>query len=78
MMVFSNPEIVYGLPPSVESLFFLPWVIGLLALGMVIGTILAWVQRYWGWLRRLHYTATTLAAVAFVWFLLYWNLLSVG
>jgi CubicO group peptidase (beta-lactamase class C family) len=75
MTVFSNPEIVYGLPPAVDFLFFLPWVIALLAAGMVIGTILTWAQRYWGWLRRLHYTLTTLAALAFVWFMVYWNLL---
>jgi CubicO group peptidase (beta-lactamase class C family) len=75
--VFSNPEIVYGLPPFVENLFLLPWVIAGLALLMIIFCALAWVQGYWGWFRRLHYTVVTLAAVAFVWFLIYWKQLDI-
>ncbi|MEZ4660843.1 MAG: serine hydrolase [Caldilineaceae bacterium] len=75
--IFSNPEIVFGLPPSVESLFLLPWVLALLALGMAICTVLAWRHRYWGWPRRLHYTLTTVAALGFVWFLAFWRLINI-
>ena len=32
-------------------------------------------DRFWGLAGRLHYTLVTVAAVAFVWFLNYWNLL---
>ena len=46
-----------------------------LTVGIVVGTILAW--RGYSWLagRRIHYTLVTLAALAFAWELLYWNLL---
>jgi CubicO group peptidase (beta-lactamase class C family) len=71
--VFSNPEIVFGLPPSVQNLFVLPWIILGLTLVMVVFCVLAWVRGYWGWFRRLYYTVVTVAAVAFVWFLVYWK-----
>jgi hypothetical protein len=32
-------------------------------------------NNYWGIATRVHYTLVTVAAVAFVWFLNYWNLL---
>jgi hypothetical protein len=33
------------------------------------------MNSYWGIGARVHYTLVTVAAVAFVWFLNYWNLL---
>jgi hypothetical protein len=38
-------------------------------------SVLAWKNSYWGIAARVHYTLVTVAAVAFVWFLNYWNLL---
>jgi len=53
--------------------------LGVLAAGLTIGalvyTVLAWKDSYWGVAGRLYYTLVTVAAVAFVWFLNYWNLL---
>lgn len=46
-----------------------------LTVGALVYTVLAWKNRYWGILGRLYYTLVTVAAVAFVWFLNYWNLL---
>jgi hypothetical protein len=46
-----------------------------LTAGALVYIGLAWVNRYWGILSRGYYTLVTLAAVAFVWFLNYWNLL---
>jgi hypothetical protein len=46
-----------------------------LSVAAVAGTALAWRRRYWGIVGRAHYTLVTLGAVAFVWFLDYWNLL---
>ena len=46
-----------------------------LTIGAVVYTVLAWKNRYWGITSRLYYTLGTVAAVAFVWFLNYWNLL---
>jgi hypothetical protein len=41
----------------------------------VLSAVLAWKNRYWGAAFRLYYTLVTVAAVAFVWFLNYWNML---
>jgi hypothetical protein len=41
----------------------------------MVYTGLAWKNRYWGIAGRGYYTLVTVAAVAFVWFLNYWNLL---
>ena len=46
-----------------------------LTVGALVYTALAWKNRYWGIGARLYYTLVTVAAVAFVWFLNYWNLL---
>jgi len=39
----------------------------------LIFTVLTWKDRYWGVTFRAYYTLVTVAAVAFVWFLNYWN-----
>jgi hypothetical protein len=39
----------------------------------LVYTVLAWKNRYWGIASRLYSTLVTVAAVAFVWFLDYWN-----
>jgi CubicO group peptidase (beta-lactamase class C family) len=46
-----------------------------LTVGALIYTALAWKNGYWGIAARSYYTLVTVAAVAFVWFLNYWNLL---
>jgi CubicO group peptidase (beta-lactamase class C family) len=46
-----------------------------LTVGALVYTVLAWQKRYWGIAFRAYYTLVTVAAVAFVWFLNYWNLL---
>jgi len=52
--------------------------LGVLAAVLTIGalayTVLAWKDSYWGITGRLYYTLVTIASVAFVWFLNYWNL----
>jgi CubicO group peptidase (beta-lactamase class C family) len=50
-------------------------VVALLALGTIVFTILAWIQRFWGLAERIHCTLAALAAVGFVWFMCFWNLL---
>jgi len=51
----------------------------LLAAGLTVGavacTALAWQRRYWSLIGRAHYSLVTLGALAFIWFLNYWNLL---
>jgi hypothetical protein len=44
-------------------------------LAWLVYTMLAWKDRYWGVAFRVYYTLVMVAAVAFIWFLNYWNLL---
>jgi hypothetical protein len=46
-----------------------------LTAGALVYTVRAWKKGYWGIAFRTYYTLVTVAAVAFVWFLNYWNLL---
>jgi CubicO group peptidase (beta-lactamase class C family) len=46
-----------------------------LTVGALLYSVLAWKNSYWGIAARVHYTLVTVAALAFVWFLNYWNLL---
>jgi CubicO group peptidase (beta-lactamase class C family) len=46
-----------------------------LTAGMVTCAGLAWQRHYWSVVGRAHYTLVTLGALAFIWFLNYWNLL---
>jgi CubicO group peptidase (beta-lactamase class C family) len=48
----------------------------LLAVLSLLFALLSWKRRYWSLLERLHYVAVTMLALAFVWFLGNWNLLS--
>jgi hypothetical protein len=47
----------------------------LLTVGALVYTLRAWKDSYWVTASRLYYTLVTIAAVAFVWFLHFWNLL---
>jgi CubicO group peptidase (beta-lactamase class C family) len=63
-------------PPLVVKIALgLGVVAAVLTVGALVYTALAWKNRYWGITFRAYYTLVTVAAVAFVWFLNYWNLL---
>jgi Beta-lactamase len=47
-----------------------------LTVGALIYSVVAWKNSYWGIIGRSYYTLVTIAAIAFVWFMNYWNLLS--
>jgi len=47
----------------------------LLTVGALVYGVLAWKNNYWSIAGRIYYTLVTIAAVAFVWFLNFWNLL---
>ncbi len=51
------------------------FIAAILTVGAIVFTALAWKKRFWGAFGRVHYTLVTLAALAFIWFLNYWNLL---
>lgn len=71
----ANDGLEYAIPPYLPVLLGLELVAAILTIGLVVLAILAWAHSYWSLAKRVHYTLVTLAAVAFIWFLNYWNLL---
>ncbi len=68
-----RPSELHGLPLTVEIVLGLGVFSALLTVVALFYTVLAWKDRYWGVAYRVYYTLVTIAAVAFVWFLHYWN-----
>ncbi|HYN87917.1 MAG TPA: serine hydrolase domain-containing protein [Ardenticatenaceae bacterium] len=76
VVALGDPELVlYDIPPFlVVALVLASAGTGLTALLLVLAPFV-WRERSWGRVARVHYVVVTLAAVTFVWFLTYWNLL---
>ncbi len=62
-------------PPWFIALLVLPIVTAVLSIVLLVLAILAWKNRYWSLVGRLHYSLVTLAGLVFVWLANYWNLL---
>jgi hypothetical protein len=82
LVFVTGRSLTWGLPSEVHSLSLIAkLVLGLgvlsavLTVGALLHAVLAWKNNYWGVAFRAYYTLVTVAAVAFVWFLNYWNLL---
>ena len=71
----STQNILLGLPLFLKLILGLGVLSTVLTVGALAYTVLAWKNRYWGIAGRAYYTLVTTAAIAFVWFLNYWNLL---
>jgi CubicO group peptidase (beta-lactamase class C family) len=74
-LLWNNPRPSFGVSPIFQVVLGLGILSALLTAAALIYTVLAWKNRYWTTAARSHYTVVTAAAVAFVWFLNYWNLL---
>ena len=68
-----RPSELHGLPLTVEIVLGLGVLAAVLTVGALVYAALAWKNSYWSVVYRVYYTLVTLAAVAFVWFLHYWN-----
>ncbi len=62
-------------PAYFIALLVIPLLTAILTVGLLIFTVRAWREGYWSIFGRVHYTLFTLAALAFTWFVNYWNLL---
>ena len=60
---------------SATGFFLIPPLVAVMTIGMLIFTGLAWARRYWSLPGRAYYTIVTLAAVGFLGWLNYFNLL---
>ncbi len=68
-----RPSELHGISLIVEIVMGLGVLATVLTVGALVYTVLAWKNNYWGIASRVYYTLVTIAAVAFVWFLNYWN-----
>lgn len=76
VIVLSDTQsLMYGVPPLLPFVLVLPLLAVVLTIGALGFTVLAWRNRYWDMIGRVHYTLVTLMSLAFIWFLNYWNLL---
>jgi CubicO group peptidase (beta-lactamase class C family) len=67
--------ITYG-QVSTINIILATWLLAaVLTIVLAAMTVMVWRRGFWGVIARVHYTLVTLAALAFVWFLNYWNLL---
>ena len=62
-------------PAYFVALLVIPLLTAVLIIGLLVFTVWAWKENYWSNFGRVHYTLITLAALAFTWFINYWNLL---
>ncbi len=67
--------LMFGVPPIVQVALIIPIVTALLTLILLWMTFSAWKDRYWSILGRLYYSFITLAAVLFLVWANYWNLI---
>jgi hypothetical protein len=66
---------MFGVSMASQFVLGLGVLAAVLTIGALASTVMAWKNSYWGIASRAYYTLVTFAAVAFVWFLNYWNLL---
>ena len=72
---FNPPTELHGAQLIVKIVLGVGVLSAVLTVGALIYSVVAWKNSYWGIAARVHYTLVTVAALAFVWFLNYWNLL---
>jgi CubicO group peptidase (beta-lactamase class C family) len=73
--LWNNPRPSFGVSLNFQVVLGLGVLSAVLTAGALVYAVLAWKNGYWGGTARAYYTLVTVAAVAFVWFLNYWNLL---
>lgn len=68
-------SLLYGIPVSLSLVLVLPHVTSVLTIGATAFCALAWKERWWTLVRRVHYSLFAFAALALVWFYFHWNVL---
>jgi hypothetical protein len=74
-LLWFNPVPVFGVSMIYKIVLGVGVLAAVLTLGALVYSVVAWKRSYWGIAARVHYTLVTVAALAFVWFLNFWNLL---
>jgi hypothetical protein len=68
-------KLAYGVPTFAIAFLCLPLIATALTLALPVFTVQGWTNKYWSVMARSHYSLITLAALAFIPFLIYWNVL---
>ncbi|MEM6610769.1 MAG: hypothetical protein AAF652_00650 [Cyanobacteria bacterium P01_C01_bin.72] len=68
-------ELIYETPKKLALLLCIPISTSILAIGLPVLAILAWMNPEWSFIEQLHYLLVSLTAHGFIPFLNYWNLL---
>ncbi len=66
---------VYGMPPEMAALLWIPLMLAVFALVLSFFAVLAWRRGYWGPWTRIYYTLIVLASLLLIPFFWNWNLL---
>ena len=74
MLFTSIYPLQFGVPWGVRALFVVPLLTTAMTVAQPYLGLQAWPES-WSTLARAQYVLVTLAAIAFIWFLNYWNLL---
>jgi hypothetical protein len=69
----TQPSELHGIALTTQIALGFGLLSALLTPATLVYTVLAWKDHYWGVAYRMYYTLVTIAAIAFVWFLNYWN-----
>ncbi len=69
------PTVAFGVSPLLAAMLGVTLCGAILGLTTPVFSFLAWKDRYWSVWGRIHYSVLAVAALAFVWWLNYWNLL---
>ena len=75
MALPTRPQNDFGIHPYYVVMLSIQLLAIPLTGAMIYFTVMAWRRHYWGRRGRVHYTLCTVAAVAYIPFLHYWNLL---
>lgn len=67
--------LIYGVPIWFKIIKILVWISFALSIGILIGSILSWKQKYWKMKKRLTYSLLTSVLLFFIPYVFYWNLL---
>lgn len=74
-VLWGNPQPLFGVSTIYRIVLGLGVLSAMLTIAALVCTALAWKNSFWGTVFRIYYMLVTIAAVAFVWFLTFWNLL---
>ncbi len=75
LLLTFGEELVFGVSPIVLGLLAVPIITSLLTFVLLVMVYPAWKNGYWSIMGRVHYSLITLAAVVFIIWANYWNLL---